>query len=149
MLRMGHIRHGLAHLVRDVARGLTMIIRAGSLRRCLAVRAHRTRGTKLLGIGAIPALLALIAVALGAVLTRSSTCAGRHAETEIFTGITYGCEQLTSTAEGEGIFHWVRVDLMAPGIEVFVTPLNATAMAHGWQYRLRRVGEVVDREHLA
>src|SRR4051812_45041031 len=115
-----------------------MIIRAASLRRCLAAM------MKLLCIGAILALLALFAVAGGTMLTRSSTCAASrpHTETEIFIGITYGCEQLASTPEGKGTFHWVRVDLTHPGIELFVTPLDASAVAHGWQYRLRLVGEV-------
>ena len=36
-----------------------------------------------------------------------------------------------------------------PGISLYVTPLDLTALLQGWQYRLRRIGEVVDREHLA
>ena len=43
----------------------------------------------------------------------------------------------------------MRVDLTAPGIELYVTPKDPTAVSQGWQYRLRRVGDVVDREHLA
>jgi hypothetical protein len=45
--------------------------------------------------------------------------------------------------------HWVIVDLAAPGVELYVTPLDPTAVARGWQYRLRRIEEVVDKEHLA
>jgi len=45
--------------------------------------------------------------------------------------------------------HWVRIDLTAPGIELYVTPLDAAAVAHGRQYRLRRIKDVVDRENLA
>jgi hypothetical protein len=71
------------------------------------------------------------------------------APTEIFEGITYGCRRLGTTDEGSGLFHWVIVDLAAPGIELYVTPLDPTAVARGWQYRLRRIGDVVDREHLA
>jgi hypothetical protein len=71
------------------------------------------------------------------------------APTEIFAGITYGCRQLDTTSEGSGLVHWAIVDLAAPGIELYVTPLNPTAVARGWQYRLRRIGEVVDNEHLA
>ena len=74
---------------------------------------------------------------------------GPLAPTEIFQGITYGCEQLEVTSEGSGLLHWVRVDLTAPGISLYVTPLDLTALLQGWQYRLRRIGEVVDREHLA
>ena len=74
---------------------------------------------------------------------------GTPAATEIFEGITYGCERLEPSEEGSGFVHWVRVDLTAPGIELYVTPKDPTAVSQGWQYRLRRVGDVVDREHLA
>jgi hypothetical protein len=47
------------------------------------------------------------------------------------------------------LIHWVRIDLAAPGIELYVTPLDPAAVAQGWQYRLRRIGEVVGRERLA
>src|SRR5262245_21357329 len=51
--------------------------------------------------------------------------------------------------EGSGAVHWVRIDLTTPGIELYVTPKDPTAIALGWQYRLRRVGDVVAREQLA
>ena len=72
-----------------------------------------------------------------------------HAPTEIFAGITYGCKGLDVTQEGSGLLHWVRIDLTAPGIELYVTPLDPAAVAQGWQYRLRRIAEVVDKEYLA
>jgi hypothetical protein len=68
---------------------------------------------------------------------------------EIFRGITYGCMRLEPTEEGSGLVHWVRIDLTAPGIELFITPLNPSAVAIGWQYRLRRTEDVVKSEHLA
>jgi hypothetical protein len=68
---------------------------------------------------------------------------------EIFSGITYGCERLEHTEQGHGVLHWVRVELGAPGIELDVTPLDPTAVAHGWQYRLRRIDDVVSDERLA
>jgi Phosphodiester glycosidase len=74
---------------------------------------------------------------------------GPQAPTEIFEGVTYGADQLAATAEAGGLLHWVRVDLSAPGIELYVTPLDPEAVAQGWQYRLRRIGEVVQSEHLA
>jgi Phosphodiester glycosidase len=74
---------------------------------------------------------------------------GPQVPTEIFKGITYGCERLEATEEGTGLLHWVRVDLTAPGIELYVTPLDASAIAEGWQYRLRQIKDIVDREHLA
>ena len=78
-----------------------------------------------------------------------SNCSVQRASTEIFEGITYGCERLEPSEEGSGFVHWVRIDLTAPGIELYVTPMDPTAVSQGWQYRLRRVGDVVDREHLA
>jgi hypothetical protein len=41
------------------------------------------------------------------------------------------------------------VDLTAPGIELYVTPLDPLAVARGWEYRLRRIKGVVGSEHLA
>src|SRR5947209_6258333 len=60
--------------------------------------------------------------------------------TLIFTGITYGCDRVESSDQGSGLVHWVRVDLTAPGIELYVTPLDPAAQKEGWQFRLRRTG---------
>jgi hypothetical protein len=78
----------------------------------------------------------------------SWACEGPTA-TEIFQGVTYGCHELSPTEEGSGAIHWLRVDLTTPGIELYVTPLDATAVAQGRQYRLRRIKDVVNHEHLA
>ena len=93
-----------------------------------------------------------VAVVLGTLLGGSSACWDRHGQsdpTEIFEGITYGCERLEPSEEGSGFVYWVRIDLTAPGIELYVTPMDPTAVSQGWQYRLRRIGDVVDEEHLA
>ena len=74
---------------------------------------------------------------------------GPQTPTEIFEGITYGRERLEPSEEGSGFIDWVRIDLTAPGIELYVTPLDPSAVAQGWQYRLRRIGDVMSREHLA
>jgi Phosphodiester glycosidase len=68
---------------------------------------------------------------------------------KIFAGVTYGCEPLALTEEGGGLVHWVRVDLTAPGVELYVTPLDPAAVSRGWQYRLRPIEDVVERERLA
>jgi hypothetical protein len=89
---------------------------------------------------------------LSVLLDRSSACwgsRGRPAPTQIFEGITYGCERLEPSDEGSGFVHWVRIDLAAPGIELYVTPMDPTAVSRGWQYRLRRVEDVVNKEQLA
>src|SRR5262249_16332437 len=77
------------------------------------------------------------------------TCSGRPAAAEIFEGVTYGCKQLEPSEQASGVVHWVRIDLTAPGIAVYVTSQDPTAVSQGWQYRLRRVGDVVASEHLA
>jgi len=74
---------------------------------------------------------------------------GPHAPTEIFTGVIYGCERLVPTEEGSGLLHWARIDLTAPGIELYVTPLDPAAVRQGWQYRLRWIRGVVANERLA
>src|ERR1700730_4761552 len=79
----------------------------------------------------------------------SWACQQNVASSEIFQGIVYGCRQLNRTEEGSGSVHWVRIDLTARGIELYVTPLDATAVAHVWQYRLRRVKDGVNEEKLA
>ena len=45
--------------------------------------------------------------------------------------------------------HWARVDLTAPGIELYVTPTDQTLDGSDYQYRLKRVGTVAQREGLA
>jgi hypothetical protein len=95
----------------------------------------------LVGIVAVGAL-ALIGAGSG-----YRDCDPSH--TEIFEGITYGCKRLDPTEERSGLVHWAIVDLAAPGIELYVTSLDPTAVARGWQYRLRRVGDVVEKENLA
>ena len=67
----------------------------------------------------------------------------------IFSGITYGCELLERTEQGHGILHWVRVELGAPGIELYVTPLDPSALENGFQYRLRWIDDVLRNERLA
>lgn len=69
--------------------------------------------------------------------------------TDIFRGIVYGCERLDETAEGSGLVHWVRVDLAAPGIDLYVTPVDPGAKAQGYEYRLDWASAVARREGLA
>jgi len=69
--------------------------------------------------------------------------------TPVFLGVTYGCKVLDRSEEGNGILHWVRVELNAPGIELYVTPLDLSAVAGGFQYRLRWIDDVLRKEGLA
>jgi hypothetical protein len=69
--------------------------------------------------------------------------------TPIFQGVSYRAERIASGEEGGGLLHVVTVDLAAPGLELYATPLDPEAVAQGWQYRLRRIADVVEKEHLA
>jgi hypothetical protein len=69
--------------------------------------------------------------------------------TEIYQGVTYGCERLEADEQGSGLMHWVRVDLSAPGIELYVTPLDPQAVERGWQFRLQHTETVLHKEQLA
>ncbi len=92
-----------------------------------------------------------LAVALALLVGADSFHSGRCTTepTTIFSGITYGCKLLERTEEGNGILHWVRVELSAPGIELYVTPLDPSALASGFQYRLRWIDDVLRKERLA
>jgi Phosphodiester glycosidase len=94
-------------------------------------------------------IVAFLALSIGAPLEGEFTCSGRPAAAEIFEGITYGCKQLKPSEEASGVVHWVRINLMTPGVAPYVTSKDPTAVRQGWQYRLRRVGDVVASEHLA
>jgi hypothetical protein len=94
-------------------------------------------------------IAALLAFSIGARLAGETTCSGRPAAAEIFEGITYGCKQMEPSEEARGVVHWVRINLTAPGITPYVTSKDPTAVSQGWQYRLRRVSDVVASEHLA
>ena len=91
---------------------------------------------------------ALLAFVIGPPLEGEFTCSGRPAAAEIFKGITYGCKQMEPSEEARGAVHWVRINMTAPGFGPYVTSKDPTAVSQGWQYRLRRVGDVVASEHL-
>jgi hypothetical protein len=92
---------------------------------------------------------ALLAFSIGPPLEGEFTCSGRPAAAEIFEGIRYGCKLMEPSEEAKGVVHWVRINMTAPGIAPYVTSKDPTAISQGWQYRLRRVGDVVASEHLA
>ena len=89
------------------------------------------RRARIAGVG----MAVLLAAGVGPTLPNWSRCAVPSA-TEIFSGIVYGCEMVPLSPEGRGIVHWVRIDLAAAGIELYVTPLDPSVVAQSWQYRL-------------
>jgi hypothetical protein len=109
----------------------------------LSLASHFFSGALVASIGA------LLVFSIGAPLEGEFTCAGRPAAAEIFEGLTYGCKQLEPSEEARGVVQWVRINLTASGIAPYVTSKDPTALSQGWQYRLRRVGDVVASEHLA
>jgi hypothetical protein len=94
-------------------------------------------------------LLAAFGLVVAAVVYYFSSLRHPVPPTEIYQGVTYCCERLEANDQGSGLMHWVRVDLTAPGIELYVTPLDPEAVEQGWQYRLQRTATVVTREQLA
>ena len=68
---------------------------------------------------------------------------------EIFRGVTYSCEPVPQSAEGTGLMYLVQVDLAAPGIELYTTPVDPEAVSQGCHYRLRWPQAVVKEEGLA
>src|SRR3954467_14780420 len=108
----------------------------------LSWASHFLSGALVIPVGA---LLALSMVPLEG----ETTCSERPPSVEIFEGITYGCKQLEASQQASGVVHWVRINLTSPGIALYVTREDPTAVSQGWQYRLRRVADVVVRERLA
>lgn len=93
------------------------------------------------------ALAFVLALSVGADSAYSARCT--PVPKAIFSGITYGCELVERTDEAHGILHWVRIELEAPGIELYVTPLDPSAVERGFQYRLSWIGDVLRNERLA
>jgi len=106
------------------------------------------RKWRFLAWAAVIALIASLAFGFEFRPVRSNCDQARPAR-QIFEGIVFSCDSIEQGVEGGGPLYWARIDLTAPGIKLFVTPLDPIALAQGWQYRLRRVGTVVDEEHLA
>jgi hypothetical protein len=76
------------------------------------------------------------------------SCPHPSPPTEIFRGVTYSCEEIRET-ECNGLVFVVQVDLAAPGIGLYLTPLDSEAAKHGYQYRLAEVESAARREDLA
>ena len=69
--------------------------------------------------------------------------------TAVYRGVVFLSERLPQTAETGGLMHLVRVDLSAPGVELFTTPPDPEAQSAGWQYRLKYASEVLKDNSLA
>jgi hypothetical protein len=68
---------------------------------------------------------------------------------EIFPGVSFRSDILPVTEEGGGRVYVVITDLRAPGLQLYVTPLDPAALAKGFRYRLRRISEVTRTEQLS
>ena len=94
-------------------------------------------------------VIAIAALLLGAAALWAITSRGELPETEIYRGVSYRCFRPPTEPEISGLVHVVRVDLTAPGIELFITPVDPTAKARGFEYRLEYVSSMVKRNDLA
>jgi hypothetical protein len=124
MLRIGHNRAQKAS--RNKAQGKNL----GTVK---PVRAHeRKRRTSVWWIGIAVLVIALVWLWLEPP-NSLKTCPG--GETQLFVGITYGCERLERTIESGGLFHWTRIHLSAPPV---LPSLSRLWMPPLWQ----RVGNI-------
>jgi hypothetical protein len=97
-------------------------------------------------IAGLALLMCLAAIAAGAAWIIGPQPLGRI---EIFPGVSFRSDILPVTEEGGGRVHVVVTDLRAPGLQLYVTPLDPAALAKGFPYRLRRISEVTRTEQLS
>ena len=97
-------------------------------------------------IAGLALLMCLAAIAAGAAWIIGPQPLGRI---EIFPGVSFRSDILPVTEEGGGRVHVVVTDLRAPGLQLYVTPLDPAALAKGFRYRLRRISEVTRTEQLS
>ena len=91
---------------------------------------------------AIRLALALVVGALAWWLTLR----GPVEATEIYRGVVYSCQTMPESDESGGLVHLVRVDLAAPGVELYFTPSEAPGVA---VYHLEWTSSVARRRNLA
>jgi hypothetical protein len=115
--------------------------------RLFAIRA-RSPLRRLLRALAVLSLAALLAAGAFAAYLRLTRPAPQP-ETEIFQGVFYSCHELPENAGAGGRMLLVRVDLSAPGIELYTTPLDPDAVKAGFQHRMRWPTALVAEEKLA
>lgn len=96
---------------------------------------------------ALVSLLCLLGIAV--VWARSRRAIRPVGPVCIFEGLSYERVRLPDGPESGGMAHIIRVDLSTPGIELYVTPLEQDAGAHGHHYRLDYASRVAAREELA
>jgi hypothetical protein len=61
----------------------------------------------------------------------------------------YTCERMPESADSGGLMHVVEVDLTAPGVDLYVTPLDPDALVKGWEYQLNYASRVARNHNLA
>jgi hypothetical protein len=93
----------------------------------------------------------LIAIVLGLALTLAVLAwwfplRGPIEATEIYRGVVYSCQAMPESDESGGLVHLVRVDLTAPGVELYFTPSEAPGVP---LYHLEWTSTVARRENLA
>lgn len=74
---------------------------------------------------------------------------GVTSPTEIYQGVWYSCEPVDSMDGSRGMVHLIKVDLKAPGVQIYATPLDPSATSQGAQYRLTFAKAVANQQNLA
>ena len=97
-------------------------------------------------IAGLALLMCLAAIAAGAARIIGPQPLG---PIEIFPGVSFRSDILPVTEEGGGRVDVVITDLRAPGLQLYVTPLDPAALAKGFRYRLRWISEVTRTERLS
>lgn len=108
----------------------------------IKLASSRTKNSKL---RTAVAVLCLVGTTAAAAWTGSRFSIGRATpRTEIFRGVFY-----RSLLAEHGMIHLIDIDLSRPGIDLYLTPKDAAAVAGGFQYRLDYVRNVARAEGLA
>ncbi|MES3629153.1 MAG: phosphodiester glycosidase family protein [Longimonas sp.] len=95
-------------------------------------------------------VLAVVFTVLAGLITWRISITAPYPETEVFAGVYYTALDVEAAGyPGRGMAHIARVDLTAPGVEVFVTPMDAHALRRGQQYRLRYTWQMAWQHDLA
>ncbi len=95
-------------------------------------------------------LVLVAAIAVVVLWLRPVNLRGPVPMTEIYRGVWYTCDRIDAGDEGSGWYHLVMVDLSAPGVELYVTPVSAAAVAQGGgQYYLSFAETISRNEQLA
>lgn len=97
--------------------------------------------------GTLLAVAVLVLSALGVAAWFWWTGPTPHPSVELARGITYICQRYHED-EIEGLAHIITIDLNTPGLRLYVTPLDPSAVRAGWEYKTCWPPAVASQEKL-